>query len=82
MGIAANHPHQRHQHQIGEHAAGAQNHRTTQADHIAQSENESDGVEADDDFGPFRQHAHGGHELEVEILLPHLESRHQKIVDA
>ena len=80
--VAADHPDQRHQHQVGEHAAGAENHRTAQSHHVAQAEDEADGVEAQRDAGLVGERADDGHELEIEILLPDVEGGDQKIVDA
>ena len=36
----------------------------------------------DDHLGALREHAHRGHELEIQVLLPDLEGGDQEIVDA
>jgi len=44
--MVADEPDQRDQHEIGENSTGAKNEGTAQAHHVAQSQNEADGVEA------------------------------------
>ena len=80
--VAADHPDERHENEVGEHAAGAQNHGTAQPHDVAQAEDEADGVEAEGDAGFIGEGADDGDELEIEILFPDVEGGGEKIVDA
>ena len=53
--MAADKPDQRDQHEVGKHAAGAEDHGTAQAHDVAEAEDEADGVEVEDHAGPVGQ---------------------------
>ena len=63
--VAADEPDQRDQHEIGKNAAGAENHGTAQAHHVAETEDEADGVESEDHAGAIGKRIHHRHELKV-----------------
>ncbi len=70
-----------HQHKAGENAARAEDQCTAQAHHVAQAEDEADGVEAEDHPALVGEGAHHRHELKVEILLPHMECGDKEVVN-
>ena len=80
--VAADHPDQRHEHEIREDAASAEDHGTAQAHHVSEAEDETDGVEADRDLGAIGERAHDRDELKIQVLLPHVERRRQEVVNA
>ena len=62
-------------------AAGAEDHGAAQAHHVAQAEDEADGVEAEDHAAALGQVAHEGNELQVEILAPHVKGGDEEVVN-
>jgi hypothetical protein len=80
--MAADEPDQRHQDKVGKHAAGAQDHRTAQAHHVAESQDEADRVEAEHHARLVVQVTHDGQELEIDEFLPDLEGGDEEVVDA
>ena len=81
VNVAADEPDQRHEHKAGHDAAGAEHHGAAQAHHVAQAEDEADGVKAEDHAAALGQVAHEGDKLKVEILAPNMKCGDKEVVD-
>ncbi len=78
--VAAEEPDERDENEVGQNAAGAKDHGAAQAHHVAEAEDESDGVEVEDHAAAIGEGAHEGNELQVEIFAPHVKSGDEEIV--
>ena len=79
--VAADEPDHRHQHEVHQHATGAEDQRDAQAHDVAEAENEADGVEVEDHAMAIDQRLHHGHELEVQVLLPDVKGGDEEVVN-
>ena len=80
--VAAEEPDERDENEVGQNAAGAKDHGAAQAHHVAEAEDESDGVEAEDHAAAVGEGAHDGDELQVEIFAPHMKGGDEEVVNA
>ena len=79
--MAPDHPDERHEDEVRDDAARAENERRAQAHDVAEAEDESDRVELHDDLCLLSGVLHDREELEVDVLLPDVERRHEEVVD-
>ena len=63
--VAAEEPDERNENEVGQNAAGAKDDGAAQAHHVAEAENESDGVEVEDHAAAIGERAHERNELQV-----------------
>ena len=80
--VLADHPDERHEHEVREDAARDEHHRRPQAHHVAEAEDEGDGVERHGHARVLGERLHRRQELQVHELAPHLEGGHEEVVDA
>jgi len=73
---------ERHDREVGEEAAGAQDRRGAQPHHVAEAEDEGDRVEVEDDARALGESPDRGNELEGDELAPDLEGRDEEVIDA
>src|SRR5208282_2839063 len=74
-------PNQRDQDKVGKNAASAENHGTAQTHHIAETEDEADGIEIEHHPGTVGNSTHDGNELKVHKLFPDLKRGYKEVVD-
>ena len=79
--VAADEPDHGDEHEIHQNAAGAKDQGNAQPHHVAQAEDEADGVEIEDHAPALGQCPDRGHELEVQVLLPDVERAGQEVVN-
>src|SRR5450756_316652 len=72
---------ERHEDEVGQGAARAEDERRAQPHDVAEAEDEGDRVELHDDLRLLGGVLHERQELEVDVLLPDLERRHEEVVD-
>ena len=80
--MAAEEPDERDKNEVGENAAGAEDHGAGQAHDVAQAEDETDGFEVEDHAAAIGEVAHDGDELQVEVFAPDVKGGDEKIVEA
>ncbi len=79
---AADHPDDRHQDEVREEAARAEDEGRAEAHDVAEAEDEGHRVEAHDHLRPLGERPHDGEELEVHELVPDVEGGGEEVVDA
>ena len=79
--VGADEPDHRDQHEVHQHAAGAEDHGDAQAHDVAEAENEADGVEVEYHAMAVDQRLHHRHELEIQVLLPDMKGGDEEIVN-
>ena len=80
--MAAEEPDEGDENEVSQNAAGAKDHGAAQAHHVAEAEDESNGVEVEDHAAAIGKRAHDGNELQVEIFAPHVKGGDKKVVNA
>ena len=79
--VAAQKPDERDQDEVRQNAAGAEDHGAAQAHHVAQAEDEADGVEVEDHAAAIGEGAHDRNELQVEGFAPDVKGGDKKVVE-
>ena len=80
--MTADKPNHRDQYQVGEHAAGAEDHGTAQSHDISKAKDEGDCIEFENHAGAVCEGMHQWHELEIYVFFPNLKRGDEEIVYA
>ena len=80
--MAADKPDERDENEVREYAAGTEDDGAAQAHHVAQAEDEADGVEVEDHAAAVGKRAHDRNELQVDGLAPDVKRGDKEVVEA
>src|SRR5208337_948662 len=79
--VAPDEPDHRDEHEVHQNAASAKDQGNAQSHHVAQAEDEADGIEIEDHAPALGQRLHHREELKIQVLLPDVESGDKEVVN-